>query len=366
MNQDQATADELEKAAARFLKVRERSQRQYHLTDDSTLDWVAVKLLAKEGCKLEALEHALWHSPGLEQRKPGHEQNYVTRTVEKVLGDPDVLMALHRRAERRKAQEQKQASRRQRQQDDDRQRIDQFHQYHDRERGSRASSSRTSKREQMKQPGGERSQRNAPPPGQAQQPMIRREEIPTHALGEMDTHTVDWIIQQTLAHPEAKRQFNTALWLLQKDTSRWQDQCKAEYLKELGRCMRVKRALAHQPHTDAEIALRLRMAGFSKQAIAKTLMAHSPFVQHMDADQRSIYVNKGIAPVVNHPQARRQVDQFQQMRITEALALPEVQRDAYLKERRLEQLKLSTTKERWEQQTRQNEPSRHQEPEYER
>jgi hypothetical protein len=70
--------------------------------------------------------------------------------------------------------------------------------------------------------------------------------------------------------------------------------------------------------------------------------------------------------VVNHPQARRQVDQFQQMRITEALALPEVQRDAYLKERRLEQLKLSTTKERWEQQTRQNEPSRHQEPEYER
>jgi hypothetical protein len=362
LNQDQATADELEKAAARFLSVRERSHRQFHLKDDSTLDWVAVKLLAKEGCKLEALEHALWHSPGLEQRKPGHEQNYVTRTVEKVLGDPDVLMALHRRAERRRAQEQKQASRRQRQ-DDQRKRIDQFQQFKDRERGSRASSST---KEQMKQPGGERSQRTAPSPGEAQQPMIRREEIPVHALGEMDTHTVDWIIQQTLEHPEAQRQFAKAAWALTQNTSHWKNQCSAEYLKELARCMRVKRALAHRPHTDAEIALKLRMAGFSKQAIAKTLMAHSPFVQHMDADQRTIYVNKGIAPVVNHPQAWRQVDQFQQMRITQARALPEEHRDAYLQERRLEQLKLSTTKERWEQQTRQNHPSRHQEPEHER
>jgi len=38
------------------------------------------------------------------------------------------------------------------------------------------------------------------------------------------------------------------------------------------------------------------MAGFGKNQIAKTLTSESPFVQHMDAEQRTIYLNKGIAP----------------------------------------------------------------------
>jgi len=34
------------------------------------------------------------------------------------------------------------------------------------------------------------------------------------------------------------------------------------------------------------------MAGFGKNQIAKTLTSESPFVQHMDAEQRTIYLNK--------------------------------------------------------------------------
>lgn len=366
LNQDKATADELDRAVGRFLQVRERSERQHGLKDDSTLDWVALKLLAKEGCKQEALEHALWHSPGLEQRKKGHEQDYVMRTVANVVNNPDVLAALHRHAERRKAQEEKQARRRQRQQVDDRQRIDQFQQYKDRERGSRASSST---KEQVKQPGGgQRSHRSAPPPGQAKQTMIRREEIPIHALGEMDAHTVAWIVQHALDRPEAQRQFNKASWALTQDTSRWRNQCSAEYLKELARCMAVKGSPAYSPHTDAEIALKLRMAGFSKNQIGITLAAESPFVQHMDADQRSIYLNKGIAPVVSHSRSWQALQRFQQQRIIEARQLPEPHREPYLQERSLDKLGLATTKERWQEHQAQRDDSRspHQEPERER
>jgi len=59
---------------------------------------VALKLMAKDDWKMEALEHALWHN--LEQRKKG--AGLCARTVDKVASDPDVLAALHRRAERRK------------------------------------------------------------------------------------------------------------------------------------------------------------------------------------------------------------------------------------------------------------------------
>lgn len=365
LNQEKATDDELSQAVARFLHVRDRSECQHGLKDDSTLDWVALKLLAKEGCKQEALEHALWHSPGLEQRKAGHEQDYVTRTVANVVNNPDVLAALHRRAERRKAHEQKQAGRQKQRQHDDRRRIDQFQQFKDRERGSRASSSA---KEQVKQPGGERSQRNAFPPGQAQQTMIQREEIPMHGLGEMDAHAIAWIVQHALEHPQAQRQFAKAAWALTQDTAHWRNQCSAEYLKELARNLAVKGAPAYSPHTDAEIALKLRMAGFSKNQIGKTLIAESPFAQHMDADQRNIYLNKGIAPVVNHSRAWQALQRFQEQRQSQRRLLPEAQRDAYLKEHRLDHLGLATTKERWREQQagRDHSHTHHQEPERER
>jgi len=45
--------------------------------------------------------------------------------------------------------------------------------------------------------------------------MIRLEEIPIHALGEMDG-TVAWIVDQTLRNPQAQRQFGKAAWALTK------------------------------------------------------------------------------------------------------------------------------------------------------
>jgi hypothetical protein len=50
-------------------------------------------------------------------------------------------------------------------------------------------------------------------------------------------------------------------------------------LKELGRIVKTRGVQALHPHTDAEIAIKLRMAGFSKAQISKTLSRHSPFVK---------------------------------------------------------------------------------------
>jgi len=50
---------------------------------------------------MEALEHALWHSPIWNSARKGMP-GLCARTVDKVASDPDVLAALHRRAERRK------------------------------------------------------------------------------------------------------------------------------------------------------------------------------------------------------------------------------------------------------------------------
>jgi len=61
--------------------------------------------------------------------------------------------------------------------------------------------------------------------------MIRLEEIPIHALGEMDGSTVAWIVDQTLRNPQAQRQFGKAAWALTQDTNLWRDKCRAEYLK---------------------------------------------------------------------------------------------------------------------------------------
>jgi len=51
------------------------------------------------------------------------------------------------------------------------------------------------------------------------------------------------------------------------------------------------------------------------------------FVQHMDADQRNIYLNKGIAPVVNHARSWQALQRFQQQRSERGTARGP--RDAY-------------------------------------
>lgn len=144
---------------------------------------------------------------------------------------------------------------------------------------------------------------------------------------------------------------------LVQDTSHWRDRCRAEYLKELGRYLKVKQAEGYTPYTDVEIATKLRMAGFGKQRIYKTLRNHSPFICYLDNDAKTRYLAKGIAPLVDNPQVNQKIAQWRQFRVGEALQLPAAEREAFLKEQRLERLNLSLTKQRWQQQQEQLAPT---------
>ncbi|NJL53124.1 MAG: hypothetical protein HC930_14730 [Hydrococcus sp. SU_1_0] len=49
----------------------------------------------------------------------------------------------------------------------------------------------------------------------------------------------------------------------------------------------------------------------------------------------------------------QKIAQWRQFRVSQALQLPEAEREAFLKEQRLEKLNLSLTKQRWQQQQQQ-------------
>jgi hypothetical protein len=73
-----------------YLANSQRSQHQ----DESLLDWVTCKQMAKKGFSDPAIRHALRHtSPDLETRKAGHVEDYVRRTVDKVMAEPEVTAA---------------------------------------------------------------------------------------------------------------------------------------------------------------------------------------------------------------------------------------------------------------------------------
>jgi hypothetical protein len=71
-----------------YLANSQRSDRQ----DESLLDWVTCKQMAKKGFSDGAIRYALRHtSPDLETRKAGHVDDYVQRTVDKVMSHPEVV-----------------------------------------------------------------------------------------------------------------------------------------------------------------------------------------------------------------------------------------------------------------------------------
>jgi len=100
-----------------------------------------------------------------------------------------------------------------------------------------------------------------------------------------------------------------------QDTSLWRDKCRAEYLKELARCIAVRASGPHAPYRCRDRG-QAAHGGIRQESDCENANQRK-FVQHMDAEQRTIYLNKGI--VVNHPQAWRQVQQFQQMRVTRSV-----------------------------------------------
>jgi hypothetical protein len=339
--QKQATDEELKRAARAFELMREASKKRYKEFDESKLDWVVVKKMAKRGYSLEAMEHALWHSPDLDNRKKGHEQDYISRTVNKVLLEPDVLEALQRRAER----EQKK---------DDREMISQWQQYTERERGSPASSASQGQERMRRSEEGK--SRNPSSDGgmkkgsdQPVTPAVNPTDVPIAPLGSLNEEQVRWLVKETLTSDRAGKQFRLAAWALTQDTCQWK-QAKAEYLKELARTVQVKKTEAYSPYTDAEIGIKLRMAGFSKKTVYDTLRENSPFICYLDEDTKTRYLIKGIAPVVDNPKVNQKIAEWNQFRTREAIALSEDQREAYITERRLEELKLSITKERWQEQ----------------
>jgi hypothetical protein len=348
---EKASEAELEKAVRAFAKYSAKTTTQ----DPSTRDWIALKSMAKRGYSLEALEHALWHSEGLEERKKGHTADYVQRTLAKLQEDRDVLEALHRRQENKaRRAERKDARARER---DERTTIEQWQQYKERERDNPASSAST-RQERRKQPGEERKAQSSPGKGKTNSTMtINPNDVTVTTLGALNEEQVRWIVTKTLESKESQKQLEKAAWALTQDTSKW-GKLKAEYLKELARTVNIKGAQAYHPYTDAEIGIKLRMAGFGKQRIYDCLKENSPFAAYLDEEAKTRYLYKGIAPLMDNPKVNQKIAQWNQFRTREAIALPEERREAYIKEHRLEELKLSITKERWDEQRMQHSSDR--------
>lgn len=342
----EARADDAEcqRALKSFGRIRNSANRRYQQDDDSRLDWVTLKRLAKRGYSLSALEYALTHgSPDLDTRKQGHAADYIRRTIDNISRDPDVLETLDRRTRKSAA--------------DERERIEQWQQFKDRERDSPASSTSTPQ-VQIKQPSGDRIKPHHTPlgSGKSEQTIVKPADVTITPLGDLNAEQVAWLVTKTLDSKESQAQFRKAGWALTQDTSKWQ-QVKAEYLKELARTVEVKGAQAYHPYTDAEIGIKLRMAGFGKQRIYDCLKENSPFAAYLDEEAKTRYLYRGIAPVMDNPKINQRIAEWNQFRTREAITMPEAEREVYLKERRLDKLNLSLTPERWEQQRVQSTPS---------
>ena len=70
----------LEAARAAFLRIRAGIRGD---GSESTKDWGAVRALAEMGYTASEAKHALSASPGLTERKRGHIEDYIERTIEK-------------------------------------------------------------------------------------------------------------------------------------------------------------------------------------------------------------------------------------------------------------------------------------------
>ncbi|KAB8333599.1 hypothetical protein SD80_012440 [Scytonema tolypothrichoides VB-61278] len=335
-----ATEAELRQAVTVFTRISTSVERKHGLKDPSRRDWVVLKRMAKNGYSMEALEHALRNSPDLATRKKGHEEDYIRRTIDKISRDPDLLQHLHRKQQ--KAQQRQQTPSEKLPQQDERQLIEQWRQYKDRERGKPASPDRE---RGTVRPSGE-TPKPKPSPGSGNTIRLNRytvEEVPVYALGQMDADTVRYIVTRTLQSKDAEKQVNKALWALGEDTATWRDKCKGEYLKELGRIIGSRKSDALTPHTDAELAVKLKLAGFTNNQIAKTLTNESPFMKALgDEPSRQAYLAKGIAPVLQHPNTYRKIEEFRQTRHLQAMQLPLEQREAHLKEYRFDKLNIAT------------------------
>ncbi len=77
----------------------ERLQQRYPGGDLSRLDWMVMRDMARsypDASQLELMQAMRQGSPRLDERKAGHMDDYIIRTIAKVMQDPEVAHALHR------------------------------------------------------------------------------------------------------------------------------------------------------------------------------------------------------------------------------------------------------------------------------
>ncbi|MBW4473952.1 MAG: MobA/MobL family protein [Stenomitos rutilans HA7619-LM2] len=100
-----ATPSEKQRADTTFQRFYQRHTNHHPNEDASRMDWAVCKQLAKLGFSADAIKHALSEtSPNLHERKAGHVDDYVNRTVDKVLLDPEVIAAKAKREQEQQAQ----------------------------------------------------------------------------------------------------------------------------------------------------------------------------------------------------------------------------------------------------------------------
>lgn len=165
-------------------------------------------------------------------------------------------------------------------------------------------------------------------------------------MGDLDAVSVAAVIQTAHTSKNSAQQLRMAAWAylnFQKDEGTW-NKCKLEYLRELHRRQRAlgKDGVLH-PNTDVEIALRLRMAGFSNTQIYNVIRATSPLTISLPSvDHQNVYLKKAIYPYLNNGKALTAAKNFENDRRQQAAKLPPDQQQAHLQERRLDKLGLAT------------------------
>lgn len=95
-------SDTLEPPGSNYTRRAERIRVRYPNPDLSILDWMVAKEIAMSDLRIGQgyLEEAIrTGSPDLAERKAGHVDDYIRRTVHKILQDPEVIAARQRRAE---------------------------------------------------------------------------------------------------------------------------------------------------------------------------------------------------------------------------------------------------------------------------
>ncbi|MDF5714123.1 MAG: MobQ family relaxase [Rhizonema sp. NSF051] len=327
-----ATEAQKAKALQLFEQLSEKARVKNFSRDPSSIDWAALKQLAKRGWGSDALRYALeYGSPDLEKRKPGHVTDYINRTVANIFKNKEVIEAIARRQERAMAKSQQtvkqEADNKQSiPENDQRQTIGQWQEYKERERSKLAATHDKSARqsERGSVPSSDKSQdKNTRKTSfrrtrsrdsyklNAEQitktgPANNNTNIVVEAVGELDAHTVAAIIQQAQNSTKSAEQIRKAQWALGQDTTKWRSQAKAEYLRELGRMVSAhgKEAVLN-PSTDAQIAVKMRIAGYSYNQIYSTIREQSPVsVSLPDTEYQIAYLTKGIKPLVQTSQVR--------------------------------------------------------------